>query len=196
MNKSDVTAVILAGGKGRRMGGQDKGLMPFLGQPIIEHTLASITPQCGAVIINANRNIDLYSRYKHPVISDQSNDFQGPLAGFAIALENASSLLIATVPCDAPIIPKGLIKRLLTALNDSNADIAVAHDGVRLQPVYALIKTQLLGNLQKFIAQGDRKIDLWYAQNNMVEVDFSDIPYAFNNINTPEQKRELEEQSC
>lgn len=195
MKKSDVTAVILAGGRGRRMGGLDKGLIPFLGQPIIEHTLAAITPQCGAVIINANRNIDVYSQYNHPVISDQSNDFQGPLAGFAIAMEHSSSLLIATIPCDAPIIPKGLIQRLLTVLNDVNADIAVAHDGIRLQPVYALIKTQLLGGLQEFITQGNRKIDLWYAQNNMVEVDFSDIPYAFKNINTPEQKIEME-QSC
>lgn len=195
MNKSDITAVILAGGRGRRMGGFDKGLINFLGQPIIEHTLAAITPQCGAVIINANRNIEQYARYQHPVISDQSSDFQGPLAGFSAAMEHSSSSLVATIPCDAPIIPKGLIKRLLTALKDANADIAVAHDGSRLQPVYALIKTQLLDNLKAFIANGDRKIDLWYAQNTMVEVDFSDIPYAFKNINTPEQKTEME-QSC
>lgn len=190
--KSDITAVILAGGRGRRMGGLDKGLMNFAGKPMIEHTLTAITPQCQAVIINANRNIERYAQYKHPVLSDESCDFQGPLAGFAIAMENANTSLLVTIPCDAPVIPDDLVERLLTAMHKTDADIAVAHDGDRLQPVYALIKTELQTNLKDFLDSGDRKIDLWYAQNNMTTVDFSDIRQVFKNINTPEQQQTLD----
>lgn len=190
--KSDITAVILAGGRGRRMGGLDKGLMNFAGKPMIEHTLAAITPQCQAVIINANRNIERYAQYKHPVLSDESGDFQGPLAGFAIAMENANTSLLVTIPCDAPVIPDDLVDRLLATMHKTDADIAVAHDGERLQPVYALIKTELQTNLKAFLSRGDRKIDLWYAQNNMATVDFSDIRQVFKNINTPEQQQTLD----
>ncbi|MBL4712893.1 MAG: molybdenum cofactor guanylyltransferase [Gammaproteobacteria bacterium] len=192
ITKSNITTVILAGGRGRRMGGLDKGLMIFAGKPMIEHTLAAMKPQCQAIIINANRNIEHYTKYNHPVLSDDSNDFQGPLAGFAIALENATTPLIVTVPCDAPIIPDDLVERLLTALQKTDADIAVAHDGERLQPVYALIKTDLSANLNDFLSRGDRKIDLWYAQNNMVLVDFSDIQHVFKNINTPDQQKMMD----
>lgn len=173
------------------MGGADKGLIELHGKPIIEYILEVIEPQCDHIIINANRNIDRYAVYGHPVLTDSLDDYQGPLAGFAIGLKHAKTPYIITLPCDAPDLPQDLVHRMMNSLNDHQADIAVAHDGERMQPVYALIRTSLLQSLDTFLQSGDRKIDRWYAQNNMVNVDFSDVPHIFNNINTPEQQAEI-----
>jgi len=192
MGKTHITAVILAGGRGKRMGGQDKGLLEFSDKPMIEHILAAISPQCSEIFINANRNIEHYKKYNHRVLTDDLNDFQGPLAGFIVALEQASTPLLITLPCDAPQLPDDLVKRMMSVMQEADADIAVAHDGVRLQPVYALIKTGLADDLKKFLSGGERKIDRWYALNNTVQVDFSDTRQLFQNINTPEQQQEMQ----
>jgi molybdenum cofactor guanylyltransferase len=193
MDKPAVTAVILAGGRGKRMGGLDKGLINFAGKPMIEHILTAISPQCDVIIINANRHIEHYEKYKHRVLADELNDFQGPLAGFSIALEQATTPLIMTLPCDAPLLPDDLVSRMIVAMQEADSDIAVAHDGDRLQPVYALIKTRLSAGLKKFLSSGERKIDRWYALNHTTQVDFSDIQQVFKNINTPEQQKEIQQ---
>lgn len=190
--QQQITALILAGGRGSRMGGQDKGLTPLLGKPMIEYILEQIVPQVDHVVINANRNLDEYQRYGHPVISDSLNDYQGPLAGFAAGLENSPTELMITLPCDGPTLPHRLVSKLHEAMQSENADIAVAHDGERLQPVYALMKRSLLPSLHEFLANGDRKIDLWYPKHRMVTADFSDVAKAFNNVNTPQQQAEEE----
>jgi molybdenum cofactor guanylyltransferase len=183
-DKENITAVILAGGRGRRLGGQDKGLLELNGKPLIEHILDAITPQVKAVIINANRNQQVYANYTYPVVSDDMSDFQGPLAGFAVALSACDTDYIMTLPCDGPAVPTDLAARLSKALIDDKAELAVAHDGQRMQPVYALIPRSLLGSLQSFLAAGDRKIDLWYAQHKVALADFSDVMESFFNINT------------
>ena len=187
MNHPDVTALVLAGGRGQRMGGTDKGLIELSGKPMIEHILERLEPQCDHIIINANRNVDRYAVYGHPVLRDSLGDYQGPLAGFSTGLKHAKTPFIMTLPCDAPDLPADLVERMLTTMNERQADIAVAHDGERMQPVYALIRTALHGNLGQFLDSGDRKIDRWYALNNTVTVDFSDVRDIFRNVNTPEQ---------
>lgn len=192
-SRPKVTAAILAGGKGRRLGGADKGLMEFAGKPMIEHILAGIRPQCDAICINANRNQDRYAQYGYPVLHDVLADFQGPLAGFSTALAHAEPGLVATLPCDTPHLPADLVQRLWQQMDAEQADIAVAHDGTRLQPIYALIKTDMADSLHRYLAAGDRKIDLWYAQNNSTTVDFADVQAQFQNINTPEDRQQLEQ---
>jgi molybdenum cofactor guanylyltransferase len=191
--KQQVTAVILTGGRGRRMGGQDKGLIMFAGQPLVKHLLTIISPQVSAVMINANRNEETYATYGHMVVSDELNDFQGPLAGYSVALQAAATPFIVVLPCDGPNIPDNLVERLMKALNDEDAEIAVAHDGERMQPVYALIKTALQSDLLAFLSTGERKIDRWYAQHKTALADFSDMPTIFHNINTPEQHNHLQQ---
>ncbi|TVO70938.1 molybdenum cofactor guanylyltransferase MobA [Sedimenticola selenatireducens] len=183
-----ITAVILAGGMARRMGGQDKGLIDLDGRPLIAHVLERIQPQVDQVVINANRNLEQYARFGHPVISDTLSDFQGPLAGFLAVMQQVDTDFIATLPCDGPCLPDDLIERLRNAQQAANADIAVAHDGNRMQPVYALIATHLRPSLEAFLQAGERKIDWWYAKHNTVNVDFSDAPDTFLNINTPEDR--------
>jgi len=191
MDMPNITAVILAGGRGRRMGGLDKGLIDLAGKPMIEHILTAIAPQCETIIINANRHIERYAEYGYPVLKDELDDFQGPLAGFATALEHATTPLVLTLPCDAPFVPNDLVQRMALAMQQAESDITVTHDGDRLQPVYALIKTSLTTNLKEFLAKGERKIDRWYALNNTTQVNFSDVRKMFDNINTPEQQQTM-----
>ena len=190
INSNQITAVILAGGRGSRLGGQDKGLVEFNNKALIEHVLDRIKPQVGSIIINANRNNETYEAYGFPVINDEMSDFQGPLAGFATAMKTVKTDYIVTLPCDGPSLPPDLVSRMLAKLNtfsDVSNCIAVAHDGEWLQPVHALIPVALIDSLEDFMENGDRKIDLWYAKHKMVMVDFSDQPNAFFNINKKEQ---------
>ncbi|SKA90724.1 molybdenum cofactor guanylyltransferase [Thiothrix eikelboomii] len=182
-----ITGVILAGGQGRRMGGVDKGLLELQGRPLVEYVLQALQPQVETILISANRNQARYQHYQYPVISDQLTGYQGPLAGFAAAMQVIETDYMLTVPCDAPELAPDTVIRLLTALQDQQAELAVADDGERLQPVHALIPVSLLPSLQAFLAQGNRKIDLWYAQHQMARADFRDCAGVFRNINTPEQ---------
>lgn len=186
-----LTGVILAGGKARRMGGIDKGLVEVAGRPLIAHVIAKIGPQVDRLMINANRNVEQYEAFGCSVVPDQLEDFQGPLAGMASALDTATTELVLFVPCDSPLLPHDLAARLIEARIAADADIAVAHCG-RLQPVFALMRRTLLPHLRAAMADGERKIDRWYDRHTMVTVEFSDQPNGFLNINTPEQQAELE----
>ncbi|MEJ2621707.1 MAG: molybdenum cofactor guanylyltransferase MobA [Candidatus Thiodiazotropha sp.] len=192
-HRSEFTAVILAGGRGSRMGGHDKGLVALDGKPLIEHVITAIAPQVEYLLINANRNLSDYQQYGYPVIRDKLSGYQGPLAGLYSALEQITTPELITVPCDGPRLPSDLVNRLVGARDAEGAEIAVAHDGKRLQPVYALIPKKLRQSLKAYLDSGDRKIDLWYAQHQMAKADFSDIPETFLNINTAEQRREFEQ---
>jgi molybdenum cofactor guanylyltransferase len=191
IQKSDITAVILAGGQGRRMGGQDKGLIDFDGRLMVEILIEHLRRQQVDVLINANRNQTAYQAYGCPVISDDLEDFQGPLAGFASAMAAVNTEFILTLPCDSPLLAVSFVNRFIERYNQKTANVSVAHDGERLQPVYALINTSLLDDLKEFLQSGERKIDRWYAKHDYELVDFSDEKSMFENINTPEDRQRL-----
>jgi molybdenum cofactor guanylyltransferase len=182
----EITALVLAGGKSRRMGGRDKGLLPFGNGLLAGHVVDAIRSQVGAVLISANRNQDEYRQFGFPVIADPLDDFQGPLAGFLAGLENMPTDYLLTLPCDGPVIVADLAQRLAAGLGEAGTDIAVAHDGHRLQPVYALLHRRVMPDLRLALEEGERKIDHWYPRHRWVTVDFSDVPEQFSNINTPE----------
>ncbi len=205
--KDRITAVVLAGGRARRMGGKDKGLIPLAGEPMIAHTLRALESQAARLVINANRHAAEYRAIGNcPVIADPKIEgetsegaedavavaFAGPLAGMAGALEASTTPLVLTVPCDSPLVDKRLGSRLHAALEGAEAEIAVAHDGERMQPTFALLTRPVLPGLLAFLAQGGRKIDLWYATRRTVTADFSDCGECFLNINTPDDLDRLE----
>jgi molybdopterin-guanine dinucleotide biosynthesis protein A len=192
LGKHNVTAVILAGGKGRRMDGKDKGLVELANRPLIEYAIDAIKPQVETIILNANRNQEQYSRYGYTVVSDALADYQGPLAGFICAMKHSTTSHIVTLPCDGPFLPGDLVERLIASLTENDAEIAVAHDGDRMQPVYSLIPVTLSNSLNRFLDSGERKIDLWYKQHRVALADFSDCPETFRNINTAEQRDRLQ----
>ena len=192
LSVEDITAVILAGGQGRRMNGQDKGLLEFNGEALIAILLRELERQAVAIVINANRNLDRYRAYGLPVISDRLEDYQGPLAGFASAMDFVDSDFILTLPCDGPLIADDYVARFIDSQKQSGASICVAFDGERLQPVHALIRTDLLASLDQFLDSGDRKIDRWYALHDYQRTDFSDCAGMFRNINTPSDRQSLQ----
>ena len=191
-NGNSVTVAILAGGQGRRFGGQDKGLVTVFEKPLIEHILEQLEQQTSNIVINANRNQLVYQRYGYPVVEDTLSDYQGPLAGFASVMAAIETDFLITLPCDAPKIPDNLIARMMESQKAESADIVVASDGTRLQPVHALIATRLLPCLMAFLERGERKIDRWYAEHKMAILDFSNEPEVFHNLNTEDQKQQHE----
>ena len=187
-----VTGVILAGGRGARMGGVDKGLVEVAGRPMVEHVLAAVERQAAAVAINANRSTERYARYGHPVIADRLDGFQGPLAGMASALAAAATEFVLVVPCDSPLVDASLGPRLHAALVERGADVAVAHDGERMHPVFVLLRRAARAGLDDFLARGERRIDRWFAEEKTAVVDFSDLPEMFLNVNREEDRSRLE----
>lgn len=187
-----VTAVILAGGRGTRMGTVDKGLQPFRGKPMVAHVIERLAPQVDELLINANQNLDTYAAFGHRVIADEIEGFVGPLAGFERGLAHARHDLVVTAPCDSPFLPADLVARLASRLAESDAEIAVAKTGNQAHPVFCLMRKQVLGSLRAFLEGGQRKIDRWYAAHRLVEVAFDDEEDAFRNINTLEEKSALE----
>jgi molybdopterin-guanine dinucleotide biosynthesis protein A len=200
MQPSDITGLILAGGRGSRMGGVDKGLQNFRGLPLALQTLMRLGPQVGEVMINANRNLSAYEALGAPVWPDVIGDFAGPLAGFLTGLERCETHYLVTVPCDTPLFPADLVTRLAGAMEADDADIAMAaareEDGqVRTQPVFCLLKHELMESLVAFTHGGGRKIDAWTAQHRTVIVTFDqpgDDPRAFFNANTLAELHQLE----
>jgi molybdenum cofactor guanylyltransferase len=190
--REDITGVILAGGRARRMSGRDKGLVPFDGRPLVAWVIDTLTPQVGPLLINANRNAQAYAVFGHPVIGDAMPGFEGPLAGLATALEVASTPWVLTVPCDGPFVAPDLAERLGSALLREDAELAAAHDGQRLQPVYALVPRTLAASLRGFLAAGERKTGLWMSSHRLALADFSDRPECFANVNSEADVARLE----
>jgi molybdopterin-guanine dinucleotide biosynthesis protein A len=182
---AQVTGLILAGGQGRRMGGVDKGLVDFGGESLTARVLARLRPQVGTVLINANRHADRYAALGCPVIPDALGDYPGPLAGMAAGLAAAQTEWLLTVPCDSPLLPADLCARLLTSAVAEDAEIAIATDGTRAHPVFALLRRSLAGSLEAFLAGDERKILRWMGRHRLLEVSFADCPERFVNVNTP-----------
>jgi molybdopterin-guanine dinucleotide biosynthesis protein A len=188
----DVTALVLAGGQGSRMGGVDKGLQPFRGKPMVAHVLERLQPQVGTILVNANRNVEAYEAFGHRVIADEIEGFAGPLAGFERGLAHAATPLVVTAPCDSPFLPLDLVDRLRTALDGNRSQLAVARTGDQAHPVFSLMRREVHASLREFLESGQRKIDKWYAALRVVEVPFDDVADAFLNINTREELSRLE----
>ena len=190
-----ITGLVLAGGRGSRMGGVDKGLQSYQGVPLALHALLRLAPQVGSAMINANRNIAAYESFGVPVWPDALPDFAGPLAGFLAGLEHCETPYLVTLPCDSPLFPDDLVARLAAALEAEGAEIAVAacpEDGVlRAQPVFCLMQGGLLDSLVRFTHAGGRKIDRWTAQHACATVPFADAR-AFANANTLDELRALQ----
>jgi molybdopterin-guanine dinucleotide biosynthesis protein A len=180
---ADVTAVILAGGRGSRMGGQDKGLVQLNDKPMIAHVIDALSPQVNDIVINANRNNTAYQQFGYRVIADVREGFLGPLAGMLSGLEATNTTYALCVPCDSPLISPDLAQRLYDKLKCDEANICVAHDGERAHPVFALIERTLASSMAAFLDAGERKIDRWFAQHHTSHADFSDVASSFANIN-------------
>ena len=192
--KEQITGLILAGGKGTRMGSVDKGLQLFRGEPMAQQALRRLQPQVGAVIINANQNTDRYRQLGVPVWPDEVPGFAGPLAGLHAGLSHCDTPYLVTAPCDSPFLPADLVDRLSESLLTARADIAVAVTGEGAQqqrhPVFCLIAAHLKDSLADYLGKGGRKMESWFALHRQVDVHFADET-AFVNLNTIDELNAL-----
>jgi len=189
---ADITGLVLAGGRGSRMGGIDKGLQPWRGLPLAQQVLLRLRPQVGRMMLNANRNLEVYRAWGLPVMTDsQPLDFSGPLAGFLAGLDACTTPYLLTAPCDSPLLAPDLAERLGAGLLGAQARIAMPRAAGRLQPAFCLMDATLRDDLRVFLQSGGSKIDLWTARHSMAIVDFDDA-HAFENINTQDDLQRLE----
>lgn len=190
--RESVTGLILAGGMARRMSGEDKGLVQLAGRPMVEHVLEALRPQVGTLLISANRNRERYAAYGYPVIADELDGGQGPLAGVLSALRHLATEFLVTVPCDAPFVAPDLVERLHGACIAHGTDVAVASDGQRQQPVFLLLRARVAPALEAYLAGGGRKVEAWFGQVRAAVGDFSDESDTFINVNDPDEKLRVE----
>ncbi|QWD86584.1 molybdenum cofactor guanylyltransferase [Polynucleobacter paludilacus] len=200
ISRTEITGLILAGGRAQRMGGVDKGLIPFHHRPLIESVIHRLRPQVGSILINANRNLEQYSTYGFPVLSDDDLSFSGPLAGFAAGLKACPTEYLVTAPCDSPLLPTNLVELLAAKMTEGSFDLVYASSKdlagkAWAQPVFCLMRIAVLKSLQEFISLGDFKIDRWFKQLNVSTAVF-DSESAFANVNTPEELLALEKVSA
>lgn len=187
-----ITGLILAGGRARRLDGQDKGLITLGKRPLIDYVIERLRPQVGDLLINANRHQDRYRQFHCPVIADSLPDFAGPLAGLLAGLENTQHEWLVSVPCDNPWLPLDLVERLISGLQAQPRPLAVVRSGEQLQPVYCLAHRSLRESLSGYLAADQHKVREWVLQQDPCIVEF-DQPAEFENINTPQQLSEAEQ---
>jgi molybdopterin-guanine dinucleotide biosynthesis protein A len=195
IDRDEITGLVLAGGRGSRMGGVDKGLQNYRGMPLALHAMLRLAPQVGQVMINANRNLGAYESMGVPVWPDVFPDYAGPLAGWLTGLERCTTPYLATVPCDTPGFPVDLVERLAARLAEADAEIAMVAtrhgDETQVQPVFSLIRSTLLESLNESLQAGERKIARWAGKHRCVEVVFDDAS-AFFNANTVTELQQLQ----
>jgi molybdopterin-guanine dinucleotide biosynthesis protein A len=194
--RSEITGLLLAGGRALRMGGIDKGLIPFQGKPLIEHAINRLGPQVANLVINANRNQTVYSQYGYPIVADENQDYAGPLAGYLAGLKACNTPYLMTAPCDSPLFPTDLVEVLAQTLKKQGSHIAYASSQdpsgkIWAQPVFCLMKREVVDSLEQFLANGQRKIDRWFASQNACTTIFQNES-AFANANTPDELAQLE----
>ena len=182
-NTLAITGLVLAGGLGRRMGGVDKGLQLLDGRRLVDRVIERLAPQVDTLLVNANRNLDVYAAFGHPVVADRIDGFAGPLAGIHAGLVACATPWLATAPCDAPLLPPDLIARLRAALESQPSRIAMARTADGLQPTFALMRRDLLPDLAAFLDGGGRRIQDWCRSLPLAIVDFADAT-AFANLNS------------
>ena len=188
---TEISLLILAGGKGSRMGGLDKGLMDIAGKPAIEHLIERFSTHPGPLMISANRNLERYAGYGYPVLKDAADTFPGPLAGILAGLRAAPGRYLLTMPVDAPLVQHDYPARMAAAFADCGCRACVASLNQRIEPVFSLLDTSLTPSLQDYLERGQRPVNGWLAEVGAKPVDFSDVPQQFINLNVEQDQEKL-----
>jgi len=185
----NCTGLILAGGAGKRVGGSDKGLLHWHGQPLAAHVARRLRPQVGRLLVSCNRNSDYYATLADATICDSRGNYQGPLAGMEAAAGLIKTEFLVVSPCDMPLIPTDLVSRLLAPLvgsSSSEIQVSYARDGQHDQYLCAAMRCSVLASLQSYLDEGQRAVRHWYARHRCAVVDFSDEAASFINYNQPD----------
>lgn len=171
-NKPHITAIILCGGKGERLGHEDKGLALYRGKPLVEHVISRLTPQVSTLLINCNRNFDEYHRFDLPLVQDNYPDRAGPLRGIISCWPRVDTPFALIVPCDMPHLPRDLVDRLMWS-EEEPYEISCCHDGSRQQSLIFIAKTPILSTIDGQLNQGKRAVNEWLATRKVKSVSFA-----------------------
>lgn len=184
----NTCAIILAGGQGRRMNFNDKGLLNWQHKPLIQHVIDAVQPQLHHIVISANQHLDQYSGFNLPVVTDEIDGFQGPLSGIFAGIKYCTQAdFVLVLPCDCPTPPANLFQRLSTAINQTtDATIAIVNDGQRQQPLFGLYNTCLLKPLEIALQQQQNRVMQFINDHHAISVDYAGQAEAFKNFNQPE----------
>jgi molybdopterin-guanine dinucleotide biosynthesis protein A len=193
-DQNKVSGVVLAGGQARRMQQQDKGLVLFKQRPLVSYPIEALAAVADDLLISANRNQAIYQQWQYPVISDATDDYDGPLAGILAAMDYVDAEILLVLPCDSPLFTAQHLQQLLAGLTEQ-FDIAVADDVERLHPVFLAIRTELKASLKAYLASGERRLQNWIFQHRVNQVDFSQQAQIFTNVNTLAELEMLEAES-
>lgn len=191
----NVTAVILAGGLGRRMSadgaGVDKGLVSFMGRPLVSHVIERLQTQVTAILLNTDPESPSWKRFGLPLLGDHIAGRPGPLAGIHAAMLASRTPWILAVPCDTPRLPSDLLARLTRTQLETGAKCVSVNCCGRSHPATALLHTSLQESVRVYLERGGRRIESWYGEIDWAQTEFED-EHAFVNLNTPDELRMLE----
>ncbi len=183
----EISGVILAGGLARRMGGIEKALVEFRGETLLSHVIKRVQPQVKTLYLNVNKKLEQYQKFNLSILEDEKKGFLGPLAGILTAFNKIETHYLLVVPCDAPFVSLNLAETLFKEMQYQNALGAVVHDGERLQPTFLLLHKQLRNDLEIYLNNGQRSIELWLERHLIAKVDFSSQLDDFISFNTFEE---------
>ncbi|HNA29675.1 MAG TPA: molybdenum cofactor guanylyltransferase MobA [Thiobacillaceae bacterium] len=187
-----VTAVILAGGMARRFKGEDKGLITLNQLPLAAWVAGGLAGHAAEILVNANRNLMEYARLGYPVVPDYLPEFPGPLAGLLSAARTAQQAWLLTVPTDAPFLPLDLVGRLHDHAMANDLPLVRAADETGIHYALMLVRRELMGDLEDYVREGGRQVKAWQDRHPNDTLYFGEDPYAFLNINTPEDLKKAE----
>ena len=182
---TSISAIVLSGGRGTRMGNQDKGLLLLNGKPLIKHVLDRISPQVSHVVISCNRNLDQYRQFGFPVVTDSQPGRPGPLAGILSSKSKITTPLCFIVPCDMPYVPDNIVSSLSSAMQDN--DVVTASVDDKMEPLISLIKTDCIDSIETYLKSGNRSVRGWLALQGGKIVKLPGLTIAFRNINSPQE---------
>ena len=190
ISPSEITAIVLAGGQGSRMGGLDKGWVEHKNRPMIETITEKLTTRVGKLLISANRNIERYQTLGFPVIPDaadikKSDDFEGPIAGIISCMRRSETELMIIVPCDAPLFSMHLVENLCRQFNKTHSKLTLYEVEGHLQPLFGLFSQSLLPSLEKYYGSGERKLVHWCKLQGPDIIKFKGDLSEFANFNAP-----------
>lgn len=177
------SVLLLAGGRGQRMGGADKGLLDWQGRPLIAWLHERVRPLTDDLIISCNRNAERYAPFADRLVSDEAADYQGPLAGIRAGLRVARHANLLILPCDAPQLDNALLQALL---NTAGERAVVLRQGEFLEPLFSIIPCALLADLERAWQAGERSPQRWLRGLTPLFIDCPPGDPRLANLNTPE----------
>jgi molybdenum cofactor guanylyltransferase len=185
MTTSSCSILLLAGGRGQRMGGQDKGLILWKQRPLIAYVHDTVKPLTDDLIISCNRNLERYQAFADQLVSDEQQDFPGPLAGVLAGLSVARHEWLLVLACDAPRIDRELIQTLLEGAESGSSPLMVRQEG-QWQPMFSLIPVALLPALRDSWDQGERSLLRALKAHDLRALDCAADDLRLTNFNTPD----------